>query len=207
MPTERAVVSAVLPAPADAIRDAWLDPKGHAAMTGSPARLRADGTMEAWDGYIEARTIEATADRIVQAWRSTEFPADAPDSRLEIELQPVRGGTRVTLVHTEIPAGQGASYAEGWYEYYLTPMDAYFGGGGKAAGKKAAKKAAGKNAAAKKGAAKKAARTAARKPAAKKGAAKKAAKQGAKKPAAKKPAAKKAAKKSAKKSAKKKAAK
>lgn len=142
MPTERAVVSAVLPAPADAIRDAWLDPVAHAAMTGSPARLRDDGTMEAWDGYIEARTIETAPGRIVQSWRSTEFPPDAPDSLLEIELEPVRGGTRVTLMHTEIPAGQSASYAQGWYEYYLTPMDAYFGKRAQTpAAKKAAKKA------------------------------------------------------------------
>jgi activator of HSP90 ATPase len=62
----------------------------------------------------------------VQAWRTTEFPADSPDSRVEIMLAAVNGGTRLTLKHGDIPAGQGASYESGWVENYFEPMRVYF---------------------------------------------------------------------------------
>ncbi len=64
--------------------------------------------------------------RIVQSWRTTEFPEEAPDSRLEIDLEEARGGTRITITQTEIPSGQGESYRQGWIDYYFTPMKKYF---------------------------------------------------------------------------------
>ena len=139
MATERAYVTAVLPASVDAIREAWLDPARHAAMTGGSARVRDDGVFEAWGGYIEARTLEHGGGRIVQNWRTRDFPADAPDSRLELELESDPDGTRVTITHLDIPAGQAARYAQGWYEHYLTPMELYFGGFGELPAKPATK--------------------------------------------------------------------
>jgi activator of HSP90 ATPase len=71
-----------------------------------------------------------TPARIVQTWRTTEFPQNAPDSRLEISLEKAKGGTKITIVQTEIPKGQGASYHQGWIDYYFTPMKRYFAGKG-----------------------------------------------------------------------------
>lgn len=122
-------MSAVIPARAAEIYAAWLSGRGHAAMTGSPAKgsARVGGRFAAWDGYISGKNLELVRDaRIVQAWRTTDFPADAPDSRLEVTLSPAKGGTKVTLVHTGIPAGQAAGYREGWNEYYFAPMKEYF---------------------------------------------------------------------------------
>ena len=34
----------------------------------------------------------------------------------------------ITINHSEIPSGQGSSYAQGWQEFYFTPMQAYFSG-------------------------------------------------------------------------------
>ncbi|HZY42176.1 MAG TPA: SRPBCC domain-containing protein, partial [Anaerolineae bacterium] len=88
---------------------------------------RVGGAHSAWDGYITGTTLELETDRrIVQSWRTSEFPADSPDSRLEIVLEAVAGGTRLTLKHSNIPAGQGASYESGWAENYFEPMTAYF---------------------------------------------------------------------------------
>ncbi len=56
----------------------------------------------------------------MQSWRTTEFPPESPDSRVEITLEPTLGGTLVTLLHTDIPVGQGDRYRQGWNEYYLT---------------------------------------------------------------------------------------
>jgi activator of HSP90 ATPase len=109
----------------------WLDGNEHAAFTGSPATIDSQpgGHFTAWDGYIQGSNLELRPySRIVQAWRTTEFPPGSPDSRLEVLLEELEGGTRLTLVHTGIPDGQGDSYRQGWEDYYFAPMRAYFGG-------------------------------------------------------------------------------
>jgi len=124
-------LSDIIPAsPAD-IYAAWLSSESHAAMTGNPARVDGNvgGKFSAWDGYIFGSTLELTPnERIVQAWRTTEFPTDAPDSRLEVLLEEVAGGTKVTFVHSNMPEEQVDSYRQGWEDFYFKPMKAYFGG-------------------------------------------------------------------------------
>ncbi|MFZ5481740.1 MAG: SRPBCC domain-containing protein [Myxococcota bacterium] len=124
-------VTGVVPAPPARVYAAFLDGEAHGEMTGATATSdpRVGGAFTAWDGYIEGKHLELDPPRrIVQAWRSSEFPKKAPDSRLEIRLEPHPEGTRVTFVHTGIPDGQGASYRQGWEDYYLEPMRAHFGG-------------------------------------------------------------------------------
>jgi activator of HSP90 ATPase len=126
-------VSTTLPATLQRIYQAWLDSAGHTAITGSPAEVNpaVGGKFSAWDGYIQGVTLELEPDRrIVQAWRTSDFPHGSPDSRLEVLLEPFEGGTRITLVHTEIPDGQGQEYAQGWEDFYFAPMKAYFSGSG-----------------------------------------------------------------------------
>ncbi len=122
-------VSTVLPARPERIYKAWLDSKEHSAFTGGEATVdpSVGGRHTAWNGYIEGVTLELEPPRrIVQSWRSTEFPAGAPDSRLEVLLEKVKRGTRVTLNHSDIPAGQGEQYKVGWVESYFDPMRVYF---------------------------------------------------------------------------------
>jgi uncharacterized protein YndB with AHSA1/START domain len=186
MPTESLQLSWTLPVPPAEVYRAWLDSEAHGRFTGSKAQVEpgVGGRFSAWDGYIQGRTLELEPERrIVQAWRTAEFPEGSDDSRLELLLEPAAEGTRITLVHTEIPEGQGGSYRKGWGEFYATPMARYFSklisaASPAAAAKKAApKKAAAKKAAAKKAAPKKAApkKAAAKKAAPKKAPAKKAA--------------------------------
>lgn len=114
---------------AEQVCNAWLDSAGHSAFTGSPADITRSGEGEftAWDGYISGRTLEVEApNRILQTWRTTEFPADSPDSRLEILIEDVVEGVRLTLIHSDIPPGQGENYRQGWEDYYFQPMRAYF---------------------------------------------------------------------------------
>ena len=122
-------LSAVIPTTPAEIYKAWLSTKGHTAMTDSPAKVsgKVGGKFTAWDGYIFGRTLELTLDsRIVQAWRTSEFPDEAPDSLLKIDLKAVKGGTKVTFTHTKIPEGQD-SYRQGWEDFYYKPMQQYFG--------------------------------------------------------------------------------
>jgi uncharacterized protein YndB with AHSA1/START domain len=129
MATESFRISTVIAATPAQIYEAWLDSEQHAAMTGGEATVDGSvgGTFHAWGPYISGTTVELETDRrIVQSWRTNEFPADAPDSRLEVLLSPEAGGTRVSLVHSEIPEGQGDSYRRGWEEFYFQPMKRYF---------------------------------------------------------------------------------
>jgi activator of HSP90 ATPase len=122
-------LSMVLKASPQDIFEAWLSSQGHTAMTGSPAEVdgKVGGAFKAWDGYIWGETLELEpARRILQAWRTNEFPEGAPDSRLEVLLEEVATGTELTLVHTEIPEGQSESYKQGWLDFYFKPMQEYF---------------------------------------------------------------------------------
>jgi uncharacterized protein YndB with AHSA1/START domain len=130
---ESILISEVIPATPQRIFSAWLDSAEHSAFSGSEAVVdpAVGGEHRAADGYIRGRTLELNdGSRIVQSWRTTEFPADSPDSRLEITLEPTLGGTLVTLLHTDIPSGQSDRYREGWNEYYLSRMKQYFAEGG-----------------------------------------------------------------------------
>jgi activator of HSP90 ATPase len=114
---------------AEDIYHAWLTSDGHSAMTGSPAKVdgRAGGDFTAWDGYIWGTFLELEKDRkIVQSWRTSEFPEQAQDSRVEILLEEKGGETKITLVHTDIPEGQAESYKQGWEDFYFKPMKEYF---------------------------------------------------------------------------------
>ncbi|MDP2272748.1 MAG: SRPBCC domain-containing protein [Archangium sp.] len=125
---ENLKVSDIIPAPPERVYSAWLDPKEHARMTGAIATDEGDGRFSAWDGYITGRTVSSVPhSKIVQAWRTTEFPSDLPDSVLTISFAKVDGGTKVTVVHEELPEGQSEAYALGWDEHYFAPMKAFFG--------------------------------------------------------------------------------
>jgi hypothetical protein len=121
-------------------------------MTGSRATVASNdvgGAFTAWDGYIDGVHVALEPGRrIVQAWRSDDFPADAPESYLELLFEPAPGGSQVTLRHRDLPAGQGPGLLAGWDEFYFTPMERFFlaeakrrGGTAKPSARKGAKRA------------------------------------------------------------------
>jgi activator of HSP90 ATPase len=127
--TEQLSVTMVFPASVKEIYETWLDSKKHSAMTGSKATIDPGigGKFTAWDGYIKGTTIEIEPNqRIVQEWRTTDFSEDDTDSIIEIIMEEVEKGTKITLIHTEIPAGQADDYRKGWEDFYFTPMKSYF---------------------------------------------------------------------------------
>ena len=89
MANETILISEVIPATPQRIFSAWLDSGQHSSFTGSQAAVSpfVGGAYSAWDGYVRGKTLELNdGTRIVQSWRTTEFPGDSPDSRLEITL-------------------------------------------------------------------------------------------------------------------------
>src|SRR6266852_5078544 len=101
MGTETIQVSGVIHASPERIYQAWLDSEEHTRFTGGKASVESGigGRFTAWDGYIEGTTIE---------------------------LEPGDDGTRIFLLHSEIPTGQGSQYEQGWKEHYLEPLARYF---------------------------------------------------------------------------------
>lgn len=122
-------VSEVIPATPDRVYATWLSSDGHSAMTGGKAEVNAvvGQPFTAWDGYIEGKNVALEPNRrIVQTWRTTEFPSASPDSKVEVLLEPVGAGTRVTIRHSDLPEDQGPDYESGWLVHYFSPMKSYF---------------------------------------------------------------------------------
>jgi uncharacterized protein YndB with AHSA1/START domain len=123
--------SVTLPASPTAIYDAWMSSAGHTAMTGGEAVVdpRIDGEFTAWDGYIHGRTLELEPGRrIPQSWRTSEFSERDADSRIEVVLEAVDGGTQLRLRHSDVPRDHRGYEDRGWQEHYFDPMTAYFAG-------------------------------------------------------------------------------
>jgi uncharacterized protein YndB with AHSA1/START domain len=122
-------LSEVIPARPERIYAAWLSSDEHTAFTGDKATVEpfVGGKHSAFDGYAVGQTVELQPGRrIVQTWRAEDFPLGSPDSRVEVTLEETVGGTMVTILHTDIPSGQGANYRDGWVKFYLEPLKGYF---------------------------------------------------------------------------------
>jgi activator of HSP90 ATPase len=127
--SESLSVFSIFPVSPKRIFEAWLDSTEHTAFTNSPAKIEAQvgGDYSAWDGYITGKTISVEPfTRIVQSWRTTDFNADDPDSLLEIIIELMDSGCKVTLNHTGLPDGSKDEYIKGWEDYYFAPMQEYF---------------------------------------------------------------------------------
>jgi activator of HSP90 ATPase len=122
-------ISAIFPVTAKRLYDAWLNSTLHSDFTGGKAKIdgKIGGKFKAWDGYITGSNLTLQPyGRIVQMWRTKEFPKSAPDSRLEILFEKHNSGTKITLIHTHIPAGDEKKYEKGWKEHYFKPMKKFF---------------------------------------------------------------------------------
>jgi uncharacterized protein YndB with AHSA1/START domain len=129
--TETIEISVVLPAHPKQVYQTWLTSTGHSAMVNAQADItpQVGARFSMWDGYITGQNIELLPNlRIVQAWRTVDFPKGSPDSRLEINLEDLSGETHLTLIQSSIPDGQGQEYKDGWVENYFEPMTEYFKG-------------------------------------------------------------------------------
>ena len=132
MANESFSISELIPARPQQIYAVWMNSEEHSAITGDAASVDAviGGEHSAFGGYARGTNVELLEGRrIVQTWRTSEFPADCPDSRLEVTLEETVGGTMLTILHTDIPTGQGNTYRQGWEKYYLEPLKRYFNDG------------------------------------------------------------------------------
>ena len=62
----------------------------------------------------------------MQEWTTSEWPEDAPPSKIEWTFVQKDNGTEVTMVHSKVPESQVESYRQGWIDYYWGPLKKYF---------------------------------------------------------------------------------
>jgi uncharacterized protein YndB with AHSA1/START domain len=122
-------ITSMVPGLPERVYSAWLDSHAHAAFTGASARIDPSigGKFSVLDGSVSGRTVELLPGRrIVQTWRAKEFPSGSRDSRLEIQFEGTEGATRVTIMHSVLPPGQGERLKQAWIQRYFQPLRTYF---------------------------------------------------------------------------------
>lgn len=118
-----------IPATPEQVYEALTDPKKHGEFTGSKAtgKPAIGSKFTAWDKYISGRYLQLEKPkRIVQEWKTTDWPQGYPPSKLELRLRKTAEGTEITMVHSNVPAEQEAELTEGWTEFYWNPLNEYF---------------------------------------------------------------------------------
>lgn len=128
-PTVTIRQSEFIPAAPSVVYRAFVDARMHSEFTGANATFerREGGQFSSADGYITGKFLRLqNARRIVQEWKTSEWPADAPPSLLELRFVPRENGTEVRMVQTQVPADQAPRYRKGWDEHFWTPLKKYF---------------------------------------------------------------------------------
>jgi uncharacterized protein YndB with AHSA1/START domain len=117
-----------LPATPARLYHMYLNPKLHAAFTGSPVKIaaRVGARFDAFGGAISGTILQVVPNRlIVQAWRSTNFGKQDIDSTLVLRFLPRGKGGRIELTHVNVAERDFGGVTEGWSKYYFVPWRAY----------------------------------------------------------------------------------
>jgi activator of HSP90 ATPase len=120
--------SVVLAAKAEELYATYLDPKKHAAVTGSAVIVsdKPGSKFSAFFGAITGTTLSVVPKTlIVQAWRSTNFRSGDPDSMLILEFIPQGKKGRINLVQLGVPEIDFRGVSDGWEMFYWTPWRRY----------------------------------------------------------------------------------
>ena len=122
-------LTAIFPVSAKKLYDCWLNSNCHSSFTEGKALIepRSGTDFSLQSGFITGTNIILQPyGRIVQSWRNKDFPEGSPDSKLEILFEKHNHGTKLTLIHHQIPNGQEKKIEKNWKENYFKPMKKLF---------------------------------------------------------------------------------
>ncbi len=122
-------VSVKLPVKPRKIYEAWLNSSEHSAFTGKTVKIerKVGSAFSIDEGEITGENLKLYRfNKIIQSWRSSDFPDDAEDSIVTILLDEIPEGTRLTIQHDNLPDGDAIKYRKNWREFYFKPMKEYF---------------------------------------------------------------------------------
>jgi activator of HSP90 ATPase len=128
-PTKTITQRQLIKAKPKQVYEALLDAGKHAEFTGSKVTCdpRVGGKFTAWDGYIFGKNLKLEPGRrIVQEWKTSEWPTGYPRSIVEFTFKTTKDGTELTMTHSKVPVEQADSYRQGWIDFYWKPLKEYF---------------------------------------------------------------------------------
>ena len=105
----------------------YMDSKKHSEATGAPAKIdrRPGGKFTAFGGQLSGKIQAVVPNKmIVQSWRGP-WKANDLDSILVITFKTMDEGTRVDIVHSNVPEHDHKGVAKGWPKYYWEPWKEY----------------------------------------------------------------------------------
>lgn len=108
------------------IYSALTNPYTIELWSGYPAVMSTEPESEfsLWEGDITGRNIGFIPDRkVIQQWYFGDQPEE---SVVTITIEPSGANSAVTVEHTNIPDEEFDSIAEGWREYYMGAISAFF---------------------------------------------------------------------------------
>jgi uncharacterized protein YndB with AHSA1/START domain len=115
-------------APPKTIYQLLADSKLHSKMTGEKALIgkKVGDKFSAYSGYITGVNVDLVpGDRIVQAWRGSDFP-EGIFSMVAFNLSPTKdGGTELVLTHRGVPKALIPSIEQGWRDFYWDKIKNY----------------------------------------------------------------------------------
>jgi activator of HSP90 ATPase len=112
------------------VYETLMDSKKHGKLTGSKASVsrKVGGKFSIYEGEIEGKNLKLVPDKkIVQSWRYSDWPA-GHFSKATFALEAVVGGTRLAFTQIGVPAELRDDVAQGWRDYYWSPMKEMFNG-------------------------------------------------------------------------------
>ena len=114
--------------PPEVLFELYMDSAKHSAATGSKAQIsrKVGGSFKAFEGSLWGRNLLVVPNKlIVQSWRSTAFKDSDPDSVLVLEFEKAPGGSKVHMVHANVPPQDHKGVTQGWPKFYWEPWKAY----------------------------------------------------------------------------------
>jgi uncharacterized protein YndB with AHSA1/START domain len=118
----------IIDAPIEKVWDALINPKIIDEWGGGPSKMKDEEGFEfsLWEGTIWGKNLEVKLhQRLVQDWYSDEDPKWEKPSKVTFELSEEEHGTRLDLLHEDIPDQDVKNISQGWEDYYLGPLKAY----------------------------------------------------------------------------------
>ena len=82
--------------------------------------MTTDGDFSLWDGDIKGKNLEIEPEvRLVQEWNTDGYDYS---TEVTISMEPSEDGTAVTVIQTNVQAGDVEEFDRGWDEYYFGPI-------------------------------------------------------------------------------------
>jgi activator of HSP90 ATPase len=101
-----------------------MDSKKHSELVGASARIskKVGAKFSVYDGEIDGVNLELVPDKkIVQSWRYSNWP-EGHYSKATFLIEEGGGETQLTFTQTGVPEEHYKDIAQGWHDYYWTPM-------------------------------------------------------------------------------------